>query len=236
MNRPLSIENRWDILYRDYPDVYEAFSAMPYAPTTYEHLAGVLELHGKTVVDVGSGTGASSRALAALGARVVGCELEPAMLRQAARHPESIDPARLAYVAGSALSMPFARQSLDCVVGITLALYPPEQYRQYILEGLRAARERVVYLGIAPDWYGGDLARELDVRDDNLAVIDDIFCKEAGFAFHDVYSRQEYGTLENIIATYGFIFGRAVIERLKRENKTSILWKFRIYERRIGRE
>jgi hypothetical protein len=30
--QPETIENRWDILYRDYPEIYDAFSSFPYHP------------------------------------------------------------------------------------------------------------------------------------------------------------------------------------------------------------
>jgi hypothetical protein len=45
-------------------------------------------------------------------------------------------------MAGDALALPLADASVDLVIGVTLALYPAEQYRGFILEGLRAARER----------------------------------------------------------------------------------------------
>jgi hypothetical protein len=41
MSRSESVENRWDILYRDYPEVHEAFSHTPYPPTVYEQLAEI---------------------------------------------------------------------------------------------------------------------------------------------------------------------------------------------------
>ena len=53
MPRPESIENRWDILYSDFPEVYEAFSNTPYHPTVYEQLAGIIDLRGKCIADVG---------------------------------------------------------------------------------------------------------------------------------------------------------------------------------------
>src|SRR5512135_1303871 len=83
MSRPESIENRWDILYRDYPEVYEAFSNTPYEPTVYEQLPGIIDLRGKSIADVGAGTGSSSLALAQYAGKVIGIEREAAMLRQA---------------------------------------------------------------------------------------------------------------------------------------------------------
>jgi trans-aconitate methyltransferase len=80
MSRPESIENRWDILFRDYPEVYEEFSNTPYHPTVYEQLSGIIDLRDKCVADVGAGTGNSNLALAQFAQRVIGIEREAAML------------------------------------------------------------------------------------------------------------------------------------------------------------
>ena len=94
----------------------------------------------------------------------------------------------------------------------------------------------MVYVGIPPGWYGGDLAGRIGHDDPDLAVIERIFLEEYGFQYADILSTQEYGTLERIVSTYGFIFGRQAIEILKREQKTSILWKFRVYFRKVGKQ
>lgn len=75
-----TIDNRWDILYRDYPEIYEEFisvlglcpqcrSAGPVAVVIEE-----LGLAGKEVADVGCGTGKSAIHLAKYAAKVVGIE------------------------------------------------------------------------------------------------------------------------------------------------------------------
>jgi len=152
MSRPESIENRWDILYRDYPEVYDAFSKTPYHPDIHDELPKLIALRERSVADVGSGSGASSFALARFARRVIGVELEPAMQRVAQLQVRPADP--ISFVAGDALALPLADASVDLVIGVTLALYPPEQYRGFIREGLRAARQQVVYAGIPPGWYG----------------------------------------------------------------------------------
>ena len=45
--RPLSIENRWDILYRDYPEVYDEFASVPNNPGMIEVLHERFDLAGK---------------------------------------------------------------------------------------------------------------------------------------------------------------------------------------------
>ena len=231
MTRPESIENRWDILYRDYPEVYEAFSNPPYHPPVYEQLPRIIDLRGKLIADVGAGTGSSSLALARIARQVIGIEREAAMLRLAQEKARAVGLESVTFLGGDALAIPLADNSVDLVTGITLALYPPHQYRGFIREGLRVARGPVVYLGIAPGWYGGDLSEVIDDVEKVDDEVDRIFLEEFHFAYQDIVTDQEYGTLEHIVSTYGFIFGRKAIEVLKRDKKTSIRWKFRVYWR-----
>jgi ubiquinone/menaquinone biosynthesis C-methylase UbiE len=230
MPQPESIENRWDILYRDYPQVYEAFSRVPYHPTIYEQLPGILDLHGKSIADVGAGTGSSSLGLAPYARRVIGIEREPAMLQQAQQkaHGENV-----VFLCGDALALPLADDSVDLVTGITLAVYPPERYRDFIREGRRVAKSALVYVGIAPGWYGGDLYEVIENPYKGIVdvAVDRIFIEEYQFQYQDIFSDQEYGTLAHIVTTYGFIFGKKAIEYLQREEKTTIRWKFRVYWR-----
>ncbi|HRF49193.1 MAG TPA: class I SAM-dependent methyltransferase [Anaerolineales bacterium] len=229
MTKPESIENRWDILYRDYPEVYEAFSSTPYQPTIYEQLPAIVDLRGKVIADIGAGTGESSRSLAQYAKRVVGVEREMAMIQQATSSPERGPGKPAGYLAGDALALPLADGSVDIVTGLTLALYPPDRYRTFIREGMRVARGLVVYVGIPPGWYGGELFDVIEGFERVDDVVDRIFIDEFGFSHQDIESVQEYGTVDHIVSTYGFIFGRRVIEHLKKEGKTSIRWRFRVY-------
>ena len=230
MSQLESIENRWDILYRDYPDVYEAFSNVPYHPSIYEQLPGIIDLRGKCIADVGAGTGTSSLALAQSARQVIGIEHELAMLGQA---QQKVRGENVIFLSGDALALPLADDSVDLVTGMTLAVYPPEGYRDFIREGLRVAKGSVVYVGIPPGWYGGDLYEVIEnpYKDKVDIEVDRIFIEEFQFTHQDIFSDQEYGTVEQIVSLYGFIFGKKVIEYLKRERKTAIRWKFRVYWR-----
>ena len=66
---------------------------------------------GQRVLDLAAGTGTSSRALAAGGARCVGCDFSLGMLQVGVRRPA----ARVAFVAGDALALPFRDESFDAV-------------------------------------------------------------------------------------------------------------------------
>ncbi len=231
MLQPESVENRWDILYRDYPQVYEAFLDVPYQPSIYEQVPEIIDLNGKTIADVGAGTGRSSLALAQSARQVIGIEYEPAMLQQARQKAFSDAASRVTYLCGDALTLPLAEDAVDVVTGFTLALFPAEQYRQFIREGLRVAKDKLVYVGIPPGWYGGNLDPVIDDPHKGTfdVEMDRIFIEECQFSYQDVFSMQEYGTIDNIVSIYGFIFGKSVIDHVKRENITAVLWKFRVY-------
>ena len=229
MTKPESIENRWDILYRDFPEIYDAFSNTPYRPTIYEQLPAIVDLSDKLIADVGAGTGRSSRSLGHFAGQVIGIEREAAMLHQASVMEDTDSGQPVKYLVGDALAVPLADNSVDLVTGFTLALYPPDQYRAFIQEGLRVARGPVVYVGIAPGWYGGELHDVIEGFEKVEEEVDRIFIEEYGFSHRDIETVQDYGTVDHIVSTYGFIFGRRAIEHLRKANKTSIRWRFRVY-------
>ena len=66
------------------------------------------------------------------------------------------------------------------------------------------------------------------IRDETFTVL--------GFKHRDFYTFQEFDSLDHIISTYGFIFGKKAIEYLRVHNKTTIKWKSRIYSKKIAVE
>ena len=157
-----SIENRWDILYRDYPEVYEELTAVPYSPLiNFEEL---FALEGRTIADVGSGTGASTFTYAAWAKEVIGVEIEPSMLRVAQDLARARGVINVRFVLGDARSLPLEDNQVDAVIGSTLAIYPPEGFRAFTSEAERVTGNggTIVLLNVAPGWYGGDLAHIID--------------------------------------------------------------------------
>ncbi len=66
---------------------------------------------GELVLDLAAGTGTSSRAFTASGARCVACDFSLGMLRVGARRPAP----GIGFVAGDALALPFADGAFDAV-------------------------------------------------------------------------------------------------------------------------
>ncbi len=73
--------------------------------------ATVAAAPGELVLDLAAGTGTSSRAFTGAGARCVACDFSLGMLQAGARKPS----ARVRFVAGDALALPFRELSFDAV-------------------------------------------------------------------------------------------------------------------------
>lgn len=221
-----TIENRWDVLFRDHPEVYDEFSAFPYDPDPIDVLAERFDLTDSVVADVGSGTGRSSFKLARHARRVVGIEPEPAMMAIAQRRLAREPRATLEFLPGTREAIPLPDASVDAVVAVTAGLDVPEALRVVSRGGLLAS------IDIPPGHYGGELVDVIGEETPELEAGERFLTREAGFQYFDFESVQEYGTSHDLLRTYGFIFGRRAIDHLRRTRQTSIRWTFRIYHRR----
>jgi demethylmenaquinone methyltransferase / 2-methoxy-6-polyprenyl-1,4-benzoquinol methylase len=90
---------------------------------------------GQVVLDLAAGTGTSSRAFTAAGARCVACDFSLGMLSAGARKPA----AGLKFVAGDALALPFGDAAFD-VVTISFGLRNVADTGQALAELLRVTR------------------------------------------------------------------------------------------------
>jgi SAM-dependent methyltransferase len=232
--RPDTIENRWDDLYRHYPEVYEQFASVPHEPPPDAVVRARVDLAGKVIADVGCGTGAATFALAQDAARVIGIDPEDAMLRLAESKAAERRITNVEFLAGSASEIPLADASVDVVTAFTAALWPPRTaVPAFVAESSRILRRGgpIVVVNTPPGWYGGELHSVIGLETDD-AGLDRILIEECGFSWFDFDSHQDYGSTERLARTFGFIFGRRAIDHVRRTGQTTIRWRFRVYERR----
>ena len=139
--------------YRHYADrgVAEGFDALRFGGPIGEYLLAWQEqvlldalepLEGRTVLDVGTGTGRAAIGLSRSGARVIGVDASDEML--------SVAQARLGraglsagFARADALALPMADRSVDAVVCLRLLMHVVD-WRRCIAELCRVARHRVV--------------------------------------------------------------------------------------------
>ena len=140
--------------YRVYADpaMAEAFDSLRFsgpigqliARTQEMVIAGFLEpVAGRTVLDVGTGTGRAAIALARRGARVTGVDASSEMLAVASRraHESGVE---VTFRAGDAHGLAFPDRSFDSVICLRVLMHTPD-WRQSVAELCRVARDRVVF-------------------------------------------------------------------------------------------
>lgn len=228
--KPKSLEGRWDILYRDYPEVYEEWERIPKVPDYVVVIADRFSLAGKVVVDVGSGTGISTLKLAKYADLVIGIEIEPAMSSVATESAKVRGVENVRFNLGDAEHLPLEDNSVDGAVAMTLA---GGDVRQVAVEMERVVRSGglVLRVDVAPGWYGGELGPVISgkprdetpvkgSRDDVLAGL--------GYQAMDVFMDQDYETVEQVVRTYGFIHSERAIDYIREHDVTTIRWKFRV--------
>lgn len=113
--------------------------------TTQERvIAGFLEpVEGRTVLDVGTGTGRAAIALARRGARVTGVDASTEMLAVAHRraHEAGVE---VDFAPGDAHGLAFGDRSFDAVICLRVLMHTPD-WRRSLAELCRVARDRVVF-------------------------------------------------------------------------------------------
>lgn len=229
--RPESLEGRWDILYRDYPEVYEEFGRIQKEPDLIDVVAECFSLAGKTVVDVGSGTGISTVKLARYAAQVIGIEIEPAMIAIAHQRAQEQGVENVRFQLGDAGNLSLADDSVDAAIAITLA---DQDVRATAAEMERVVRPDGLALraDVAPGWYGGELNPVItgQTRDETPQPgSQDAILGELGYEAWDLFLDQDYGSVERLVRTYGFIHSKRTIDYCRAHGITTIRWKMRAW-------
>jgi len=241
IKKPETIDNRWDILYRDYAEVYDEFASFQYKPTWIEFLTKTFNLKDKIIADIGSGSGKSTFELAKYAKFVIGIEPGDAMRNLAIKNLKKTKIKNIKFKKGWAKKMPLKNNSVDIVIGVTLVgLHTPGNIRKFVKEASRVVKKDgyIITINIAPKWYGGDLApviigKKRQSKGFDIEMIIDKNLSKLNFKHKDYYSIQDYKSIKNIVSTYGFIFGKKSIDYIKKHKKTKIKWKLRIHYKEV---
>jgi len=234
-----TIENRWDILYKDYPEAYDEFANVEKLGSTIKSIHKMFNLKDKVILDVGSGTGLSTFDLAKYAKFVIGIEPEKAMRRIALTNAKRRKIKNVRFLKGMAEKIPLEDNSIDAAVAVTSCPYKKAKIKQFIKEAIRVVKKGgfIATVDVAPKWYGGELApiilgEKRVTKEDTEGVVDKVL-SDLYFKHKDVFIISKYGSLKKILATYGFIFGRKAIDYIKKHKKTSIKEKFRIHYKKV---
>jgi SAM-dependent methyltransferase len=100
-------------------------------------------LAGRSILDVGTGTGRAALLLARAGAHVTGIDASEQMLA-VARQSAAQQELRVEFLTGDAHAIPFPDRAFDVVVSLRVLMHTPG-WRQVIGELCRVSRDRVVF-------------------------------------------------------------------------------------------
>jgi 2-polyprenyl-3-methyl-5-hydroxy-6-metoxy-1,4-benzoquinol methylase len=149
--RPSRADHYSYSVYAD-PAMAEAFDAMRFsgpigrlvAETQERVIASFLApVSGRTVLDVGTGTGRAAIALAARGARVTGVDASEEMLTVARRRAREAG-VEIEFATGDAHRLGFPDRSFDTVVCLRVLMHTPD-WHQSLAELCRVAKHHVVF-------------------------------------------------------------------------------------------
>lgn len=238
---PETIDNAWDRFYLEYPDIYDRFAIT--TPPVVAAAHDLTDFTDKVVIDIGSGTGKSTFALASHARFVYGLEASRPMRAVAERRLRELGLSNVAFIDAAAPDLPLASRSADTLVSVyAFPWHFPilgEEGRAlgelYIAEARRVLRPGgyLIATDNAPGWYGGELAALLLPEADEDGRRRDAYMHQLGFAYRDIDVDADFGSVAEAVATYGFIYGRKAIDYLIAHNTSSIRWKPRLYYRQV---
>ena len=230
-----TIENDWDALFRDYPEIYDEFASVEMRPPIVASINAHFPLQGKVVLDVGCGTGRPTLKIAEYASSVIGVEPERSMRDVAVGRARERAITNVEFLAGRAEDLPLPDHSVDMVVAVTMqTLHNEENIRRFVQEAERVVKPggSIVSVDIMPGWYGGELGPVIYGGPRRLVPGDEERDKGfggLGFSHSDFDCLHDYGSVEKAVRTYGFIFGRNAIDYLRENEKTVIKFRYRMY-------
>jgi SAM-dependent methyltransferase len=134
------------------PAMAEAFDALRFGGPIGRMIAETQErvvaeflapVAGRTVLDVGTGTGRAAIAVAARGAIVTGVDASAQMLAVAERRAKDAG-IRVTFAAGDAHGLAFPDRSFDAAICLRVLMHTPD-WRRSLRELCRVSRDRVVF-------------------------------------------------------------------------------------------
>jgi SAM-dependent methyltransferase len=177
---------------------------------------------GRTVIDLGCGTGYWLRRYAAEAGQVLGIEPDPALRTVAARAAAGLPNAEV--LAGSAEHIPLPDASAD-VVHARFAYFFPPGTDAGLKEVLRVLRPGGCLVAVDNDYRWGEFARLLSasaVRPPlETAAAVDAWWRDRGGARHEVRSELRFASRADLAAVLQIEFPAAVAEAWLRRHPTA---------------
>jgi ubiquinone/menaquinone biosynthesis C-methylase UbiE len=221
--------------YTDFPELYDRFalSTLEAAKKVHE----LIDFMGARVLDIASGTGKNALEHAKLARSVIGIEPFETMrsFATARAHARGVTNVEFRDGVAEDLSM-FGEDSFDVAVSMYGAPFPWDTDDSFVRGCERVVRSGgyIVVVGTPPDWRPA-FARSPSVPFGNPEAQHavDRHLEQLGFSVHDFVVDLDYGTAQEALETFGFIYGPAAIDHILDIKTSHQEWALRTYMKRV---
>ncbi len=234
-----TIDNDWEKLAAEHPDIYERFANTPNDGALDKAMRELVSFEGKLVLDMGAGTGQYAFGFVNEAFKILGMEADPDLLEFDRQVIAEKGYTNIIPFYGLANDLPLNDEVVDIALAVTVAPWDPDPLmrlglrKRMVEETLRVLKPGGVFIVVTvPEGaYGGELAQI--IFDDpeklpNNSDWDAQLVEDFGFQFTEIESVSDYGSVENAVATYGFIFGPNAIRHLLAHQQSAITWRYRL--------
>jgi SAM-dependent methyltransferase len=234
-----TVDNDWEKLASEHPDIYERFANTPNDGALDKAMRELVSFEGKLVLDMGAGTGQYAFGFVNEALRILGMEADPDLLEFDRQVIAEKGYTNIIPFYGLANDLPLNDGVIDIALAVTVAPWDPDPLmrmglrKRMVEETLRVLKPGGVFIVVTvPEGaYGGELAPIIfddPARLPNNSDWDAQLVEDFGFRFQEIESVSDYGSVENAVATYGFIFGPNAIRHLLAQQKSTITWRYRL--------
>lgn len=222
----------WETYY-EFPERYDRFALSTLQAAEVVH--GLVDFRDARVLDVAAGTGKNAIEHAKLARSVIGLEPKPKMRMFANDRIRALGLANVEIRDGIAEDLSaLADDAFDIAISIHGAPFPWDTQDRFVHECERVVRAagHIIVVGTTPDWrplhaplepFGDHEARQ--AMDHRLVQL--------GFAAHDFVVDMDYGTEQEALDTFGFIYGPAAIDYILGHHAAVQQWGLRVYIRSV---
>ena len=237
-----TVNNFWDRYYLEYQEIYDRFSLS--SISAVDDLQKTLGFSGKRVLDIGGGTGISAFRIAQYAKSVVSIEPFEAMRNYAIARQKKLGVKNVEFINGIGEDLSqFRDNEFDCAVSVhSLPILWEDMERRKkdcvsTVEGcLRVVKTGgyVAFVTGAHGWKWDHLVGGMDsFPDKNIKGLTEALLEPLGFTFRDIRVINDYGTMEEALATYGFIYGEKAIDYVLENKVSKVSWILRIFHKLI---
>jgi len=238
-----TIDNYWDKYHLvPFLDIYDRFALS--SVSAVDDMQANYGFSGKRVLDIGGGTGKSAFRIAQYANSVVSIEPLTTFLNFAIRRQKQIGVANVRFIKGIGEDLSqFKDEEFDCAVSVHSFPIIQENTERgkkscdALVEGcLRVVRPGgyIALVSTTPGWSKDHEVGGMDsLPDPNIKGPNEELLEPHGFTYRDVRIVIDYGTMEEALATWGFIYGKQAIDYIIDYQVSRFSWSLRIFHRKV---